>query len=76
MDSPVQGPITTTSLSPPMLFFGRKRSNRHKSLFKANLTRFLGMGSSAGTTNQPFGHVWESHVSLTSIAGVILAPRS
>ncbi len=37
-------PITTTSLSPPMLIFGRKWSNRHKSLFKANLTRFLGMG--------------------------------
>ncbi len=36
--------ITTTSQSPPMLIFGRKRSDRHKSLFKANLTGFLGMG--------------------------------
>ena len=35
--------ITTTSLSPPMLMFDRKWSNRHKSLFKGNLTRFLGM---------------------------------
>ena len=35
--------ITTTSLSTPMLIFGQKLSNRHKSHFKANLTRFLGM---------------------------------
>ncbi len=35
--------ITTTSLSPPMLSCGRKLSNCHKSLFKANLTTFLGM---------------------------------
>ena len=30
-------------LSPPKLIFGQKLSNRHKSHFKANLTRFLGM---------------------------------
>ena len=35
--------ISTTSLSPPMLIFGREPSNRHKSLLKANLTKFLGM---------------------------------
>ena len=36
---------TTTSLSPPMLIFGQKRSNGSKSRFQPNLTTYLGMSS-------------------------------